>query len=1335
MGQGQYWFNKPVTTSLFGVGEYRQGAGGIERGVEKFGSSLLSPLSLGLMVATAGLGGVAEAGAESAGTQALSYSGQAGKALLSRLAPDVAAKVATSAGTISKLASAGFTAQQILGVLERVPQFAEAVKEGDTDKALEYGTSALLEGVTAKMSLSHLMHAMSPTGEPVWTGDKEVLGAAQQVERIRNAQAHDFRKANEELIHNKPLDMAARFYHEAGADTDVLEKWRQEIADSNTIKPEIQAKYESILKQAQNLPDEVKALSSQLRLDYAQDLDSLKAAGRFHPNSPGAPNYAGQHTYNLEDEGASSLRNVGTRKFTKNPAFLKSRSYDTIVDALKEGYEPKEVGLAGAREQYMRDISLPLGAVAAEREGYKQKADDARPAFVDPAKVRDIGGKRVIPVNSGDEVGPIGERRTDTETRKSINQMSPDDMRHALLTSEVTGLPNKRAFYEAGPANAYAMSDADGLKAFNDTFGYDAGDELLRAKADALRQAGVEAYHQKGDEFLYRGDNRPDLTAKLEQARQILQNKLIKATMPDGTVKYYKGADFSYGTGLKLEDAESGLKRDKTVRESQGLRARGQLRGITEVTQGNQGGIPPQPKIITLPTSDVRPEDAIRRAIGTLDPQAVKAAILKEGASDLEIQNLRDAIKSGAVKPQPVEITVAPDGRIVDSDNLHQAYAAHLAGVEKVPVTVRRLTEDVPADAQGLREVTGKWPNGLNPKTDKEIIGRAIADVTGKGDSDFDALDKKTQRKVINRALDMKSAEKTANAPGPTAPRDPTLYSKGNVKVLAHEGKLYYDIGDYGQGPKTFDGYRLKAVDKYGKPVYERAPVLVHPDFKDPVQRAFDDSSWFRKNPLTRALLGASSQAKRSLLSLSPFHFTTEYLRGIQMGLGPREAFSPPELTADHPAVQSKFGPQFSVQNERSLAAEGAATNNSLIHKVPGVGKLMSNVEEKLFGGGGYIDRLKAASWEKVVDQIQKRHPNWNTDQVDMASSKIVDAAFGGLNWKMLGASMNGVDALRLIALAPDFTGSQLLFAYHGLQPGGSIVGQSLMRIALYNFGVSRIANMMTTGSPQLQHPFSVVSPDGKSLYSIRTMPADIAHAMTDPRQFVYNRLNPLLARSAIEGLTGRDEQGKRVTYEKELHDLLRNVTPISGQNFVPGFRREGEGIGTSVMRGLGVSVEPGTSPALKMANQLAADRSESGPVDEDKLDRHRFVIQMEDALRSGTLKPQALNEAIQHETLSRDEVKQIWNNYKETSQGADGKPMNEFTARLYTRSSRLPMKDFLQVYDAATPTERKVMQPLMEKKGKQYLKKAQSDMVAGERQKDPTYQRLWRDLAHVPLW
>lgn len=159
-------------------------------------------------------------------------------------------------------------------------------------------------------------------------------------------------------------------------------------------------------------------------------------------------------------------------------------------------------------------------------------------------------------------------------------EMSTEEMRQELLTSEVTGLPNRRAFEEKGPAMAVAISDVDGLKALN-KYGYSVGDAILTAKANALREAGLEAYHDKGDEFLCRGLDAKELTSRLECSRTILRNSAIAVDRNDGTVLWIEGADFSYGIGRNLEEAELSLRDHKAEREARGEVSRGQLCGIS----------------------------------------------------------------------------------------------------------------------------------------------------------------------------------------------------------------------------------------------------------------------------------------------------------------------------------------------------------------------------------------------------------------------------------------------------------------------------------------------------------------------------------------------------------------------------------------------------------------------------------------------------------------------------------------------------------------------------------------------------------------------------------
>lgn len=90
---------------------------------------------------------------------------------------------------------------------------------------------------------------------------------------------------------------------------------------------------------------------------------------------------------------------------------------------------------------------------------------------------------------------------------------------------------------------APAMSDVDGLKALNDDLSYEAGDALLRAKVGALSRAGLEAYHDKGDEFLYRAESAEDLQAKLGKASAILRDMPIEVKTTDGKTLTFKETD------------------------------------------------------------------------------------------------------------------------------------------------------------------------------------------------------------------------------------------------------------------------------------------------------------------------------------------------------------------------------------------------------------------------------------------------------------------------------------------------------------------------------------------------------------------------------------------------------------------------------------------------------------------------------------------------------------------------------------------------------------------------------------------------------------------------
>ena len=196
---------------------------------------------------------------------------------------------------------------------------------------------------------------------------------------------------------------------------------------------------------------------------------------------------------------------------------------------------------------------------------------------------------RMAAMEDGNINPAIIERRVALERRRRVSEMSREEIEQELLTSDVTGLPNRRAFEEAGVAQAVAMCDVDGLKAVND-YGYQTGNALLRMMAAALREAGLEAYHDKGDEFLCRGNRIEEIEDRLERAKAILEGFAILVHRTDGSTVSITGAAFTYGVGKDIEEAERDLKRHKGRREKRGEIARGELRNITiKIQKGHPG--------------------------------------------------------------------------------------------------------------------------------------------------------------------------------------------------------------------------------------------------------------------------------------------------------------------------------------------------------------------------------------------------------------------------------------------------------------------------------------------------------------------------------------------------------------------------------------------------------------------------------------------------------------------------------------------------------------------------------------------------------------------------
>ncbi len=102
---------------------------------------------------------------------------------------------------------------------------------------------------------------------------------------------------------------------------------------------------------------------------------------------------------------------------------------------------------------------------------------------------------------------------------------------HAMAFSdELTGLPSRRALNdrlaELGERYAVAMVDIDHFKRFNDTYGHQAGDQLLRKVATVLMDVsgGGRPFRYGGEEFavVFAGLSAEEATPHLEKVREAI---------------------------------------------------------------------------------------------------------------------------------------------------------------------------------------------------------------------------------------------------------------------------------------------------------------------------------------------------------------------------------------------------------------------------------------------------------------------------------------------------------------------------------------------------------------------------------------------------------------------------------------------------------------------------------------------------------------------------------------------------------------------------------------------------------------------------------------------
>lgn len=503
--------------------------------------------------------------------------------------------------------------------------------------------------------------------------------------------------------------------------------------------------------------------------------------------------------------------------------------------------------------------------------------------------------------------------------------------------------------------------------------------------------------------------------------------------------------------------------------------------------------------------------------------------------------------------------------------------------------------------------------------------------------------------------------------------------------------------------------------DTAGNNAIMKSQMRVHPEAADYVRQVVGaDVSKFRNNPYLKTLMAAQREAKGALLSFSPFHAVQEGLRGLMLGINPFD-WKPVDVAND-PVLRLgvRNNLTFPDYKAQDMFSEGSASHSKLIGKIPGLNKIQDYIQEFTFDK--LIPSLKARGFKSVFARFQEKMPGAGADEVAHAAAQYVNDTFGGVHWRDLGVSATSQDAMRAIALAPDWLTSEIrsLWRFAGGmgKPAASLARADMTRLVAGMFVTSRVLNMLTSGKMQMQAPFGIVMPgqngQDDKVYSMRTLPTDLIHVMTSPREFVMGRVNPLIVKTAIEGLTQRDQFGRKVTGQQEFSDFYHNFIPIGGQALLKG-NTGGLDNKDQAIKAAGATVYKYSTEAEKLAQEKASNHMPSGPVDDDQLEAHQRNIRMEDGLRNGE--------------ISRGDVLRSM-----PAREANTVIQQARMTPLQARFTRLPLKDALAVWEIATPKEKDDLHSLLWKKRVSYIQ----SHTGSQRSSDPTWQRMQKVMGDL---
>jgi hypothetical protein len=1269
------WLNKP----LYDAHQWgsRTGAGTIERGVESgvedLISGLSSPLSLTLAVGTFGAGSVIGAGAE-AGLQAIGVSEEA--------APFVAKGIKT-------LMDAGFTAQNVTGLLTQVPQALDALKAGDTETATRLLLDASATGALTAMAASQAFEdgklvtdrisGKTPEFKESLATAKKTAGdfdvdksiAAQRATETTNKYREQLKAIGAE---DEITQAAIRKVHTADGDLKLLKNQGDTIEGSLPTRSLTPEEVEAGTK-----GPEFKKWFEGSRLADADGKPVVlypKADGVFGPTFTDAEK--GQPADGVHVK-ITNVKEFGSKaqldKFVADEGSL-DQAKNTLLSSGFDGIKYKgEDGTA---------VVEPLGA------------DQVRNAQASGVAVNSLWNKDFL------------YHATDAA---NAEQILNSGIKHpSQQTAEYATSPEEalKAYRERNPENGRLNNQVYAVPRAQVKVHYT--DESLMGALDDSK----EAYKRVTTKENYAPTHRVEVDPKTGE----LTGQITPLDADQGVMNLRRkrlDANYTPGEKQKLVDI---YRRTQTLTPEQYAFAKN-LRGFYEdqFNKAHASGIireavrnyHPQAWASEKPgvfqklfRFDANGDDVSNPAFDSLRYQTDHGAFdtnvsaAKHRAFETEFQGEMAGYKN---KSNDLSKTAGDYQYNLDKAIASRKYLETLRS-QMVAASDGRPGAVLAGSAQVMGAESGNPALAVNPQAIKSrvISHELIRNMMQK-------INPETGYNGLKSAIDKGTIEKL---PYNREWMNPDTGETEQVPAYAHSSDGYVKIDHPAMRDWGYIGQ-----DTAGNPAIMKGDIRVHPEMADYVRQVIGAEK--PSNAFLKAANAVSGEAKGLLLSFSPFHAAQEMMRALMIGINPLGKLGEVDVANDV-LLQKGIRNSLTLKDYKAedMFSEGVGSHSKIISKIPGLNKLQNGINKFTFEK--LIPNLKARAFKSVYERFDAAMPGSSGDEVAHAAAQYVNDTFGGQNWRDLGVASSSQELMRATALAPDWLTSELRSLYRAAGGQGKaaagIARADLLRITAGMYVTARVLNMLHSGSMHQEAPFGLVQPgqngEPDKIYSMRTLPTDLVHAIAEPRDFVTGRLNPLTVKPAIEGLTGRDQFGRKVTGPQEVRDIARNVAPIGAQSLIRGNPTGASTVDQLVKAG-GATVYKYRTEAEKIAQQIASDHMPTGPVDDAQLAAHQKVLKAEDGLRNGQ--------------IGKGDVRREF-----TVREADQVIKNANMTPLQARFERLPLGDALRVWEVATPQERDLLHTQLWKKRVSYMK----THTPSERASDPAYEKLQKVMADL---